>query len=233
MQQLLPAWMWRPSFTTAWPSRTTSAPICPSPSMGWKPSLARSTDDLAALHPGAFQQTMPPASMKTRWGPVTSGAGGLAPEQRGLHRCTCAQQQFARGQVLDFGGGIGTHALAAAAAVCRPRLVVDLNPQPGVCCRPRQSPWPGGPCRCIGILKAVRASVSTRWCASTCWSISPIHSDQLEHFHAAMAPGLRSTELVRFKGHNGEYPFHFDDPVLVDAFSAPCRPVSSRCFTPS
>eukprot|EP00590_Aulacoseira_subarctica_P007844 CAMPEP_0172425504 /NCGR_PEP_ID=MMETSP1064-20121228/32406_1 /TAXON_ID=202472 /ORGANISM="Aulacoseira subarctica , Strain CCAP 1002/5" /LENGTH=197 /DNA_ID=CAMNT_0013168431 /DNA_START=66 /DNA_END=656 /DNA_ORIENTATION=+ len=40
------------------------------------------------------------------------------------------QQQFARGQVLDFGGGIGTHALAAAAL---PQVeavwFVDLNPE--------------------------------------------------------------------------------------------------------
>ena len=40
------------------------------------------------------------------------------------------QQQFARGDVLDFGGGIGTHALAAAGLESvRHVWFVDLNPQ--------------------------------------------------------------------------------------------------------
>jgi hypothetical protein len=28
-----------------------------------------------------------------------------------------------------------------------------------------------------------------------------------------------------FQGFNGEYPFHFDDPQLVERFSSPCSAI--------
>jgi hypothetical protein len=47
----------------------------------------------------------------------------------------------------------------------------------------------------------------------------PDPSAQLLAFHQRMASD--ATALLNwyfFKGHDGEYPFHFDDPQLVDQF---------------
>ena len=78
--------------------------------------LPSSTDDLAALHPGAFDP-----DQAGRFYEDTVGTGHLL-ELAAWHLGSAdyiadtlrLQQRFARGQVLDFGGGIGSHALAAA-----------------------------------------------------------------------------------------------------------------------
>ena len=47
----------------------------------------------------------------------------------------------------------------------------------------------------------------------------PDPSAQLLEFHQRMAPGaIALLNWYFFKGHQGEYPFHFDDPALVDGF---------------
>ncbi len=47
----------------------------------------------------------------------------------------------------------------------------------------------------------------------------PDPSDQLMKFHSFMnADGRALFNWYFFKGHSGEYPFHFDDPGLVDCF---------------
>ena len=94
--------------------------------------LVKGVDDLAALHPGAFNE---------------SNAGDFYEEKVGdAHLIDLAswhlnssnyiadtlrlQQEFASGKVLDFGGGIGTHALAASFLKDVEHVwFVDLNPQ--------------------------------------------------------------------------------------------------------
>ena len=79
--------------------------------------LPSSTDDLADLHPGAFR----PEDTTTFY-EDTVGTGHLL-ELAAWHLSSAdyiadtlrLQGMTARGQVLDFGGGIGTHALSAAA----------------------------------------------------------------------------------------------------------------------
>jgi cyclopropane fatty-acyl-phospholipid synthase-like methyltransferase len=47
----------------------------------------------------------------------------------------------------------------------------------------------------------------------------PDPSDQLMQFHACMnEDGKALLNWYFFKGHSGEYPFHFDAPDLVDCF---------------
>jgi hypothetical protein len=78
--------------------------------------LPRSTADLAALHPGAFDP-----DRAGQFYEDTVGTGHLL-ELAAWHLGSAdyiadtlrLQQQFAGGNVLDFGGGIGSHALAAA-----------------------------------------------------------------------------------------------------------------------
>ena len=52
----------------------------------------------------------------------------------------------------------------------------------------------------------------------------PDPSAQLLEFHQRMTPQANALlNWYFFKGHAGEYPFHFDDPQLVDRFSVPSR----------
>ena len=94
--------------------------------------LIHGVDDLAALHPGAFTK---------------KNAGDFYEDEVGdAHLIDLAswhlnsfnyiadtlrlQQKFAYGKVLDFGGGIGTHALAASFLQDVEHVwFVDLNPQ--------------------------------------------------------------------------------------------------------
>ena len=90
------------------------------------------------------------------------------------------QQSFAKGELLDFGGGIGSHALAAAALPTVKRVwYVDLNPHNRAFVEWRAQQ--------LGLAaKLARAAISaiqncppasTRSCAWTCWSIYQIQPD--------------------------------------------------------
>jgi hypothetical protein len=129
--------------------------------------LPLATESLAAAHPGAFDPQQAEAFYE-------SGVGtGHLLELAAWHLSSAdyiadtlrLQQQFARGQVLDFGGGIGTHALAAAAL---PQVeavwFVDLNPEN--CSRSSAASviWRRRSCR----------RGSTRSFVWMCWSISVI-----------------------------------------------------------
>jgi hypothetical protein len=180
--------------------------------------------DLAALHPGAFDP-----EQAGRFYEDTVGTGHLL-ELAAWHLGSAGyiadtlrlQQQFARGQVLDFGGGIGSHALAAAAL---PEVeavwFVDLNPHNRAFVGKRaEALGLGAKLRCFRDLEA--ESLPDRFDTIVCLDVLEHLSDpgaQLERFAARMSPG--ATALLNwyfFKGVNGEYPFHFDDPALVERF---------------
>ena len=93
--------------------------------------LPSSTEDLAELHPGAFRP-----EDATEFYEDKVGTGHLL-ELAAWHLSSAdyiadtlrLQGMAARGQVLDFGGGIGTHALSAAALPAVDHVwFVDLNP---------------------------------------------------------------------------------------------------------
>ena len=93
--------------------------------------LPSSTDDLADLHPGAFRPEDATAFYED-----TVGTGHLL-ELAAWHLSSAdyiadtlrLQGIAVQGQVLDFGGGIGTHALSAAALPEVDHVwFVDLNP---------------------------------------------------------------------------------------------------------
>lgn len=186
--------------------------------------LPRSTTDLAALHPGEFH-----ADQATSFYENTVGSAHLL-ELAAWHLSSCnyiadtlrLQQRFARGQVLDFGGGIGSHALAAAALPAVERVwCIDLNPhhcafvgwradQLGLADKLRC-------CRDLGE-SALPARFDTIICLDVLEHL-PDPASQLLNFADRLQPdGITLLNWYFFKGFKGEYPFHFDDPALVERF---------------
>ena len=186
--------------------------------------LPQSTDDLAALHPGAFDP-----EQAGQFYEDTVGTGHLL-ELAAWHLGSAdyiadtlrLQQQFARGQVLDFGGGIGSHALAAAALPdVQAVWYVDLNPHNRAFVAARaQALGLGSRVHCCRDLDdpALPGAFDTVVCLDVLEHLSD-PAAQLERFASRMTPaGTALLNWYFFKGFAGEYPFHFDDPALVERF---------------
>lgn len=186
--------------------------------------LPSSTADLAALHPGAFDPAQATAFYEDTVG--TAHLLDLAAWHLGsadyIADTLRLQQRFARGQVLDFGGGIGSHALAAAAL---PEVeavwFVDLNPHNRAFVTARaEALGLAAKLRCFRDL--ADAALPQQFDTIVCLDVLEHLADpagQLEVFAERMTP--TATALLNwyfFKGFAGEYPFHFDDPALVEGF---------------
>ena len=186
--------------------------------------LPRSTADLAGLHPGAFDPDRAGAFYEE-----TVGDGHLL-ELAAWHLGSSdyiadtlrLQQHFARGQVLDFGGGIGSHALAAAALPQVERVwFVDLNPRNRAFVSHRAAELGlGERIQCCRDLE--HAALPERFDTIVCLDVLehlPDPAGQLEIFAGRLdAAGTALFNWYFFKGFQNEYPFHFDDPVLVERF---------------
>jgi SAM-dependent methyltransferase len=186
--------------------------------------LPASTEDLAALHPGAFDPDGAERFYEQDVGDLhllelaawhLSSSAYIADTLR-------LQERFARGEVLDFGGGIGSHALAAAALPQVERVwFVDLNPRQRdfVAWRAERLGL-GGRLRCLRDLEA--DELPPRFDTIVCLDVLEHLSDpagQLERFAARLAPaGTALMNWYFFRGFRNEYPFHVDDPVLVERF---------------
>ncbi|MEB3169804.1 MAG: methyltransferase domain-containing protein [Synechococcaceae cyanobacterium] len=186
--------------------------------------LPRSTADLAGLHPGAFD----PEQAETFY-EETVGDGHLL-ELAAWHLGSAGyiadtlrlQAQFARGQVLDFGGGIGSHALAAAALPDVDRVwFVDLNPRNRAFVQERAER--------LGLAERLSChrdlndpSLPARFDTLVCLDVLEHLADpagQLELFAASLqSTGHALLNWYFFKGFAGEYPFHLDDAAMVERF---------------
>ena len=186
--------------------------------------LPRSTTDLAALHPGAFD----PKTVESFYEESVGDAHLL--ELAGWHLGSATyiadtlrlQAHVARGQLLDFGGGIGTHALAAAALPGVERVwVVDLNP--------RNREFVHWRSQQLGLADRISChrdlsdpSLPPRFDTIVCLDVLEHLSDpagQLEVFADRLrGDGLALLNWYFFRGFAGEYPFHLDDPREVERF---------------
>lgn len=186
--------------------------------------LPSSTADLAALHPGALEADQAAAFYEQE-----VGTGHLL-ELAAWHLGSSAyiadtlrlQERFARGQVLDFGGGIGTHALAAAALPQVEQVwFVDLNPHNrAFVTRRAESFGLAGKLRCFRDLDD--PALPERFDTVVCLDVLEHLADpaaQLEVFARRMsADAIALLNWYFFKGFAEEFPFHFDDPALVEHF---------------
>ena len=125
----------------------------------------------------------------------------------------------AQGQVLDFGGGIGTHTIAAALCPQVEQVIYcDINPvsREFVQYRTKQ----------LGLSKKIIIcdQIPPEETFDTIVSFDvlehlPDPSQQLLEFHEILKPeGKIILNWHIFKGVNQEYPFHIDDPQVVNTF---------------
>jgi 2-polyprenyl-3-methyl-5-hydroxy-6-metoxy-1,4-benzoquinol methylase len=123
------------------------------------------------------------------------------------------------GKVLDFGGGIGTHAIGAALCPQVERVIYcDLNPisidfvryraqelgleDKIICCQELSPTETFDTILCFDVLEHL-----------------PDPSERLLKFYDALTvDGRLITNWYFSKGANGEYPFHLDDPHTIDRF---------------
>ena len=114
-----------------------------------------------------------------------------------------------------------SHALAAAALPEVEQVwFVDLNPHNRAFVQTRSKAL--GVDHKLSVHRDLDATGAVLFDTVVCLDVLehlPDPSAQLNAFHRRMARG--STALLNwyfFKGHRGEYPFHFDDPQLVETF---------------
>ena len=131
------------------------------------------------------------------------------------------QQRFSRDLVLDFGGGIGTHALAnAMSSKVEHVFFVDINQtnRNFVEFRAREL----GVEKKLTFCKTIKDSQISKFDTIVCLDVLEHLADpasQIEIFNDFM--DFNSIALFNwyfYKGEKNEYPFHIDDGKIVDKF---------------
>lgn len=187
--------------------------------------MAMATDALAQLQPTALDQ---PGCERFYESEV--GAGHLY-ELADWHLQSAdyiadtlrVQMTAAHGDHLDFGGGIGSHAIAAAALPQVRRVwMVDLNGsnREFVAWRARRL---GLQDRIVCCRDLDDGALPPRFDSLTCLDVLehvPEPAALLGQLADRLAPegGVALLNWYFFKGFQGEYPFHIDDPALVQHF---------------
>ena len=131
------------------------------------------------------------------------------------------QQRFSRNLVLDFGGGIGTHALANAMSTKVEHVFfVDINKTNRDFVEYRSKKLGVG--NKLTFCKTIQETKISRFDTIVCLDVLEHLSDpafQLHNFHEIMGPNsIGLFNWYFYKGENNEYPFHVDDEQIVEQF---------------
>lgn len=193
--------------------------------------LPQSTAALAALHPGAFSGNAGELELEVESFYETEVGDGHLYELAAWHLDSSAyiadtlrlQALIAKGQHLDFGGGIGSHALAAAQLPQVEQVwMVDLNGRNrDFVCERAKALGLSHKLRCLRDLNATE--LPSKFDSIVCLDVLEHLTDpaeQLRIFAQRLQPkvGAALFNWYFFKGFNGEYPFHFDAPELTKQF---------------
>lgn len=131
----------------------------------------------------------------------------------------CLVADHARGTVLDFGGGIGTHAIAAALCPQVERVVYsDINPVNRAFVQLRlQRLGLEHKVECHGAI-GLMDTFDTILCFDVIEHL-PDPSQQILDFHKQLSPeGRLILNWYFHKGFNNELPTHMDDPEVIETF---------------
>tara|TARA_B100000700_G_C14866444_1_gene771179 strand:+ start:153 stop:890 length:738 start_codon:yes stop_codon:yes gene_type:complete len=185
--------------------------------------LFKGKDELAALHPGAFKSEEATSFYEKQVGEfhlLELAAWHLGSAQY-IAETLLVQKMFAHGQVLDFGGGIGTHAIAAASLPNVDHVwFVDLNPDHRKFVEYRAKIF--GLDDVISVHRDLKSVKDIEFDTVVCLDVLehiPNPSEQLIEFFRKMSKdSIALFNWYFFKGFNKEYPFHFDDPSMIEEF---------------
>jgi len=131
------------------------------------------------------------------------------------------QQRFSRNLVLDFGGGIGTHALANAMSSKVDHLFfVDINQTNREFVEYRAKKL------CVNnkltFCKTIEETEISKFDTIVCLDVLEHLSDpasQIDIFYKIMdSNSIALFNWYFYKGENNEYPFHVDDKEIVEKF---------------
>ena len=131
------------------------------------------------------------------------------------------QQRFSRNLVLDFGGGIGTHALANAMSTKVEHVFfVDINQTNRDFVEYRAEKL--GVSNKLTFCKTIQETKISRFDTIVCLDVLEHLADpafQIDTFHKIMSPSsIGLFNWYFYKGENNEYPFHVDDEEIVEQF---------------
>ena len=131
------------------------------------------------------------------------------------------QQRFSRNLVLDFGGGIGTHALAnAMSSNTQHVFFVDINKTNRDFVEFRAIEL--GVREKITFSKSIGETKIKKFDSITCLDVLehlPDPSSQIDIFQSVMSQdGIALLNWYFYKGNNNEYPFHIDDKKIINDF---------------
>ncbi len=131
------------------------------------------------------------------------------------------QQRFSRDLVLDFGGGIGTHALAnAMSSKVEHVFFVDINQTNRIFVEYRAKKL--GVENKLTFCKTIQETEISKFDSIVCLDVLehlPDPISQLDIFHKIMdSKSIALFNWYFYKGENNEYPFHIDDNEIIEGF---------------
>ena len=146
------------------------------------------------------------------------------------------QQRFSRDLVLDFGGGIGTHALAnAMSAKVEHVFFVDINEtnRNFVGYRAKEL----GVEKKLTLCKTIKDTQMSKFDTIVCLDVLEHLADpasQIEIFNEIMdSNSIALLNWYFYKGEENEYPFHIDDAQVVEKFFKKLQLLFLEVFHPN